>query len=49
MYLILQLLRDLGSLQSLKYDQDVKEWAAAKGVKKWSELNIAIYGRRLSL
>ena len=48
MHLILQLSRDLGSLQSLKYDQDFREWAAAKGVKKWGELNMAIYGRYLS-
>ena len=49
MHLILQLLRDVGSPQSLKCNQDIKEWAAAKGVKNWSELNMAIYGRRLSL
>ena len=33
-HLILQLLRDLGSPQSLKCNQDIKEWAVAKGVKK---------------
>ena len=49
MHLILQLTRDLGSPQSLKYDQNFREWAAAKGVKKWDELNMAIYGRSLSL
>ena len=49
MHLILQLSRYLGRLQSLKYDQDFREWAAAKGVKKWGELNMGIYGRCLSL
>ena len=33
MHLILQLLRDRGSPQSLKCNQDIKEWAVAKGVK----------------
>ena len=33
MHLILQLLRDRGSPQSLKCNQDIKEWVVAKGVK----------------
>ena len=49
MHLILQLSRDLGGIQWLRYDQEFREWAAAKGVKRWGELNLAIYGRCLSL
>ena len=49
MHLILQLSRDLGGTQWLRYDQEFREWAAAKGVKRWGELNLAIYGRCLSL
>ena len=49
MHLILQLSRDLGGIQWLRYDQEFREWAAAKGVKRWGELNLAIYGRYLSL
>ena len=48
MHLILQLSRDLGGTQWLRYDQEFREWAAAKGVKRWGELNLAIYGRCLS-
>ena len=32
----------------LRYDQEFREWAAAKGVQRWGELNLAIYGRCLS-
>ena len=42
MHLILQLSRDLGGTQWLRYDQEFREWAAAKGVKRWGELNLAI-------
>ena len=49
MHLILQLSRDLGGIQWLRYDQEFREWAAVKGVKRWGELNLAIYGRCLSL
>ena len=48
MYLILQLSKDLGGLQWLKYDQEFREWAAAKGIRRWGELNMPIYGRCLS-
>ena len=48
MHLILQLSRDLGGLQWLRYDQEFWEWAAAKGVKRWGELNLEIYSRCLS-
>ena len=49
MHLILQLSGDLRGLQWLRYDQEFREWAAAKGVRRWGELNLAIYGRYLSL
>ena len=49
MHLIQQLSRDLGGTQWLRYDQEFREWAAAKGVKRWGDLNLAIYGRCLSL
>ena len=38
MHLILQLSRDLGGIQWLRYDQEFREWAAAKGVKRWGSL-----------
>ena len=49
MHLILQLSQDLGGTQWLRYDQEFREWAAAKGMKRWGELNLAIYGRCLTL
>ena len=47
-YLIIQLSRDLNGLQWLKYDQSYREWAAAKGIRKWGEMNFSIYGRCLA-
>ena len=48
LHLILQLHKDLPGPQWLCYDQEYREWAAARGVKVWGELNLAIYGRCLS-
>lgn len=48
LHLINQLARELGGSQWLKYDADYREWAAAKGVRTWGELNLALYGRCLS-
>ena len=48
MHLILQLLKDLGGLRWLKYDQEFREWAAAKGIRWWGELDMPIYGKCLS-
>ena len=48
LHLILQLHKDLAGSQWLRYDQDYREWAAARGVKIWGDLNLAIYGRCLS-
>ena len=31
------------------YDREFRQWAAAKSVKKWGEINFSIYGRCLSL
>ena len=36
-YLILQLSKDLKGPQWLKYDQSYREWAAAKGIRKWGK------------
>ena len=47
LHLILQLSQDLGS-QWLKYDRDFREWAAAKSLRKWGELNFPIYGQCLA-
>ena len=47
-YLILQLSKDLKGPQWLKYDQSYHEWAAAKGIWKWGEMNFSIYGRCLA-
>ena len=48
MHLINQLAREMGGRQWLKYDTDYREWAAAKGIRKWGELNLTIYGRCLT-
>ena len=47
-HIILQMAKELSTTQALKYDQEFREWAAAKDVKKWGELNFPIYGRCLS-
>ena len=47
-YLILQMSKDLQGSQWLQYDQNFREWAAAKGIRKWGELNFSIYGRCLA-
>ena len=49
MHLILPLSKDLGGFQRLRYDREFLEWVAVKGVKRWGELNLTIYGRCLSL
>ena len=46
-HVILQLYNDLGGNRWLKYDTEYREWAAAKGICIWGELNLAIYGRCL--
>lgn len=46
-HVILQLYNDLGGNRWLKYDTEYREWAAAKGIRVWGELNLAIYGRCL--
>ena len=47
-YLIIQLSRDLSGSQWLKYDQQFRVWAVAKGIRRWGELNLTIYGRCLA-
>jgi len=47
LHTILQLHHDLGGSRWLKYDVEYREWAAAKGVKVWGDLNMSIYGRCL--
>jgi len=47
-FLIVQLSEDLQGPQWLHYDQNFCEWAAAKGLRKWGELNLTIYGRCLA-
>lgn len=49
LHLINQLARELGGKQWLKYDTDYREWAAAKGIRKWGDLNLTIYGRCLAV
>lgn len=49
LHLINQLSRELGGKQWLKYDTDYREWAAAKGIRKWGELNLTLYGRWLAV
>ena len=48
LHLSLQLHKDLARSQWLYYDQEYREWAAARGVKIGMEINIAIYGYCLS-
>ena len=48
-HLIVQLPKDMGAAQWTKYNHDFCEWAVAKGVRKWGELNLPIYGRCLSV
>ena len=48
MHLINQLSRDLSGNRWLAYDAEFREWAAAKGVRRWGELNLTIYGKCLS-
>ena len=47
-HIILQMAKELSPTQALKYDQEFHEWAAAKDVKKWEELNFHIYGHCIS-
>ena len=47
-YLIIELSKDLKCLQWLKYDQSYREWAAAKDICKWGEMNFSLYGRCLA-
>ena len=46
-HLILQLSKDLGGRQWTKYDCEFREWAAAKNIGVWGDLNMAICGRCL--
>ena len=48
LHLILQLHKDLAGIQWIRYDKDFREWAATRGVRKWGELNLTIYGCCLS-
>ena len=47
LHLILQLSQELGP-QWMKYDVDFRQWAAARNVRQWGELNFTIYGHCLS-
>ena len=49
MFLMVQLSRDLGGSHWLQYDKDYREWAAAKNLRVWGELNLSIYGRCLAI
>ena len=43
-YLILQMSKNLQGSEWLQYKQTFHEWAAAKDIRKWGELNFSIYG-----
>ena len=49
MFLMVQLSWDLGVNHWLQYDKGFREWAAAKHLKVWGELNLTIYGRCLAM
>ena len=48
LHLVIQVSQDLGGHQRLFYDHDYREWAAAKSIRVWEEINLSIYGRCLS-
>ena len=43
MFSVLQLAKDLGGSQWVHYDKSFREWAAAKNVRSWGELNLPIF------
>jgi len=43
MFSVLQLAKDLGGSQWLHYDRPFREWAAAKNLRIWGELNLLIF------
>ena len=43
MYNVLQLARDLGGTQWVQYDKAFREWAAAKELRVWGQLNLPIF------
>ena len=47
LHLILQLSQELGP-QWQKYDIDYRQWAAARNIRQWGDLNFSIYGHCLS-
>jgi len=47
LHLILQFSQELGP-QWLKYDTGFRQWAAARNVHQWGDLNFTIYGYCLS-
>ena len=47
LYLILQLSQELGP-QWQRYDTDFRQWAAARNIRQWGDLNFTIYGHSLS-
>ena len=48
LHVILQVAQDLGGRHWLMYDVEYREWAAAKGIRVWGELNLHLYGRCLA-
>ena len=48
MVTVLQLAKDLGGNQWMQYDKVYREWATAKEIKVWGELNLSIFGRCLA-
>ena len=47
LHLILQLSQDLGP-QWQKYDTEFRQWAAARNIRQWGDLNFTIYRHCLS-
>ena len=43
MFSLLQLAKDLGGSQWLHYDRSFREWAVAKNIRIWGELNLLIF------
>ena len=49
MFSVLQIAKDLGGSQWLNYDRTFREWAAAKNIRCWGELNMPIFCQCLAI
>ena len=45
----LQIVKDMGGSQWLNYDRTFREWAAAKNIRRWGEVNMPIFCQCLAI